>query len=85
MVLLNSYSKAENLLITVLYRQPDNTSGGHPSTSIQFMDAMDKLEEAITKSSNKSSNMIIYVVTLTCPTLLGLKVVLVRVQPQMNA
>ena len=32
---LTIHSKMENLLISVIYRQPDITVGGYPSTSIQ--------------------------------------------------
>ena len=34
--ILGLYSKTENLYIAIVYRQPDDTSGGHKSTSAEF-------------------------------------------------
>ena len=52
-------SKMENLLISIIYRQPDNTVSGYPSTSIQFIEAMEKLDETLSKASTSSPNVIL--------------------------
>ena len=41
------YSRVENLLLIVFYRQPDDVAHGHPSTSKQFNEALMELKKAI--------------------------------------
>ena len=57
--LLSIYSKRYNLLISVIYRQPDNTSGGHPSTSIHFIDALDRLKKVMETRMTDSPTIIL--------------------------
>ena len=38
------YSKVENLAIAVIYRQPDNSANGHPSTPADFKKALNQLK-----------------------------------------
>ena len=57
--LLTVFSKKENLCISVIYRQPDNTSGGYPSNSTHFEDAIERLQETLEKSTTTSSNIIL--------------------------
>lgn len=57
--LLSIYSTKYNLLISVIYRQPDNSSGGHPSTSIQFIDALEKLKKVIETRMTDSPTVIL--------------------------
>ena len=45
------YSKAKNLILIVVYRQPDSTVGKHRSTSKEFKQALSKLEEALSAYS----------------------------------
>ena len=45
--LLCLYSKAENLAIACLYRQPDDKSHGHPSTPVDLKTAFNKLTCAL--------------------------------------
>ncbi len=43
--LLIVYSKKENILISVIYRQPDDSSHGHPSTYKEFSEILKKLKD----------------------------------------
>ena len=50
------YSAKENLVITVLYRQPDDSRNGHPSTSKEFIELLENIcvkhEENLFNKSN---------------------------------
>ena len=43
--LIGLYSKAKNLLLLVMYRQPDDIVGGHRSTQTEFRQALGELEK----------------------------------------
>ena len=45
---LATYSHKENLLICVIYRQPDNSTGGHRSQANELNEALEELTKAIT-------------------------------------
>ena len=45
------YSKTENLAIAVLYRQPDDSHHGHPSTPANFKKALNHLKNPLLKIS----------------------------------
>ena len=45
--LLCLYSKVQNLVLLVVYRQPDDRSNGHPSTADDFITPLDGLKLAI--------------------------------------
>ena len=47
---LGLYSKTKNLLLLVLYRQPDDVTRGHCSIHLEFKHAVNKLREALTAS-----------------------------------
>ena len=44
---LATYSRKENLLIAVVYRQPDDPAGGHPSGPDEFNEALVRLKDTI--------------------------------------
>ena len=48
--MIGLYSPIENVFIAVVYRQPDDTQGGHRSTPSEFKDAMGKLGEVVKNS-----------------------------------
>ena len=50
--MIGLYSKAKNLLLLVMYRQPDDIVGGHRSTNIEFKQALGKLEETLSSIKN---------------------------------
>ena len=52
------YSKAKNLLLIVLYRQPDDIIGGHRSTSKEFKQALSKLEECLSSFSQMPDTLL---------------------------
>ena len=52
------YSKAKNLLLIVLYRQPDDTKGGHRSTNKEFKQALSKLEECLSSFSQMPDTLL---------------------------
>ena len=49
--IIGLYSKAKNLLLLVVYRQPDDIAGGHRSTSKEFKPALCKLGEVLSTYS----------------------------------
>ena len=57
--LLGLYSKVKNLYIAIIYRQPDDWSGGHRSTDKEFKQALDKLRDSFTKLPDPAPNIII--------------------------
>ena len=52
------YSKAKNLLLLVLYRQPDDIKGGHRSTSTEFKEARSKREEYLSSFSQMPDTLL---------------------------
>ena len=52
------YSKAKNLLLLVLYRQPDDIKGGHRSTSTEFKQALSKLGECLSSFSQMPDTLL---------------------------
>ena len=55
---LGLHIKVKNLVLIILYRKPDNSAGGHPSTQVEFKEALDKLHEAFTELPNPSPDII---------------------------
>ena len=41
------FSEKENLLLCVVYRQPDDKAHGHPSTSYEFKKMIEDLRESV--------------------------------------
>ena len=56
--LLGLYSKVRNLFIAVIYRQPDDSVGGHQSTDKELQVALDKLEHVISDLADPAPNVI---------------------------
>ena len=56
---LGLYSKTKNLLLLVMYRQPDDIIGGHRSTQIEFKQALSKLEETLSSKNNPVPEVIL--------------------------
>ena len=56
--LLGLYSKAKNLYIAVIYRQPDDRAGGHQSTEKEFQSAIDKLDRSLSDLPDPAPNVI---------------------------
>lgn len=56
---LGLYSKTNNLVLIVVYRQPDDISGGHRSTEKEFKQALSKLEEALSLTSSPTPDILI--------------------------
>ena len=52
------HSKAKNLLLIVLYRQPDDIKGGHRSTSTEFKQALSKLGECLSSFSQMPDTLL---------------------------
>ena len=48
-----------NLAICVVYRQPDDSTHGHPSKNIQFRDALDKLQLCLDNLGTPTPNIIL--------------------------
>ena len=44
---LGLHIKVKNLVLIIVYRQPDNRVGGHRSTNVHFKEALEKLHEVI--------------------------------------
>ncbi len=57
--MIGLYSPVENIFIAIVYRQPDDTQGGHRSTPSEFKDAMGKLGEVVKKLSTPTPNIIL--------------------------
>ena len=47
--ILTMYSRVENLILCIMYRQPDDEAHGHPSKCKEFEGAMNKLKDVILK------------------------------------
>ena len=56
--LLGLYSKVKNIYLAVVYRQPDDTVGGHRSTDKEFQLALSKLNESLSKLPEPAPNII---------------------------
>ena len=56
---LGLYSKTKNLLLLVMYRQPDDIIGGHRSIQIKFKQALSKLEETLSSKNNPVPEVIL--------------------------
>ena len=57
--LLGLYSKVKNLYIAIIYRQPDDWTGGHRSTDKEFKQALDKLRNSFAKLPEPAPNIIL--------------------------
>ena len=55
---LGLYSKTKNLLLLVLYRQPDDVISGHRSTHLEFKQAVNKLREALSLTASTTPNIL---------------------------
>ena len=53
------YSNTENLIIVVIYRPPDDCTGGHRSTALEFQTAIDKLKDTISDVGQPMPDIII--------------------------
>ena len=56
--LLGLYSKSKNILIVIIYRQPDDRTGGNRSTEKEFKQALNKLRDSFNKLSDPAPNII---------------------------
>ena len=56
--LLGLYSKKKNILVAVIYRQPDDIKGGHRSTHKELQQALNKLCVALNSLSDPTPNII---------------------------
>ena len=56
---LGLHIKAEDLVLVVIYRQPDDPTGGHRSTSAEFRQALRKIESALESLPSPSSDVIL--------------------------
>ena len=50
---------SRNVFIGIIYRQPDNSSQGHPSTNKELSEVLDKLNEALTNLPSPTPDIII--------------------------
>ena len=57
--LIGLYSKTNNLLLLVMYRQPDDIVGGHRSTHLEFKQALGKLEETLSVTQNPMPDILL--------------------------
>ena len=57
--IIGLYSKAKNLLLLVMYRQPDDVVGGHRSTQVEFKQALCKLEETLSSTNSPMPDIIL--------------------------
>ena len=57
--MIGLFSKTKNLLLLVVYRQPDDISGGHRSTQIEFKQALGKLEETLTATDSPMPDILL--------------------------
>ena len=55
---LGLYSKTKNLLLLVLYRQPDDVISGHRSTHLEFKKAVNKLREALPLTASPTPDIL---------------------------
>ena len=52
--LIGLYSKANNLLLIAMYRQPDDITGGNRSTEKEFKHALCELENILSTTHRKT-------------------------------
>ena len=52
------YSNTENLIIVVIYRPPDDRTGGHRSTVLEYQTAIDKLKDTISDVGQPTPDII---------------------------
>jgi exonuclease III len=57
--ILGLYSKADNIYIGVVYRQPDDPTGGNKSGSTELKSALSKLKQKLDKLPTPTPNLII--------------------------
>ena len=57
--ILGLYSSSENLFLGIVYRQPDDTANGNPSTAKEFKPALDKLQAVLSEIGEPSPNILI--------------------------
>ena len=55
---LGLYSKTKNLLLLVLYRQPDDVISGHRSIHLEFKQAVNKLREALSLTASPTPDIL---------------------------
>ena len=53
------YSKANNLLLLVMYRQPDDITGGNRSTQTEFKQALGELENVLLSTQNPTPDILL--------------------------
>ena len=53
------YSKQENLLITVLYRQPNDSSHGNLSTKVEFADSIKTLNSTLSSIKGETPDVVL--------------------------
>ena len=58
---LGLHIKAEDLVLIVIYRQPDDPTGGHRSTSAEFCQALRKIESALESLPSRCPDVILCV------------------------
>ena len=56
--LLGLYSKVKNIYIAVIYRQPDDVSGGHRSTEKELGAALDALQKSLAELPTPAPNIV---------------------------
>ena len=57
--ILGLYSKAKNIYLATVYRQPDDQAGGNRSSDKEFQPVLRKLEESLSKLPNPAPNIIL--------------------------
>ena len=57
--MLGLYSKSDNIFIVILYRQPDDSTGGNRSTVNELRPAIDKLQQEINSFGDPAPNIVI--------------------------
>ena len=56
---LGLYSKTKNLLLLVLYRQPDDVMGGHRSTHLEFKQAVTRIREVLSSTASPTPDILL--------------------------
>ncbi len=57
--MLGLYSRAENLYIVVVYRQPNDPTGGNKSGPVEFQSALSRLKSNLSKLPEPTPNVVI--------------------------
>ena len=55
---LGLHIKVKDLVLITIYRKPDNRAGEHPSTHIQFKEALDELHESFMRLPNPTPDIV---------------------------